>query len=328
MKRPLLAPFVPLYAAVASLRGIAYDHRLLFSARLQYPVISIGNLAAGGSGKTPLVIRLAQLLQQRGIIVDVLSRGYGRRSKATMRVAAEGPAEDYGDEPLLIARATGIPVYVGSSRLEAGNLAEQNRSSTTHRAIHLLDDGFQHRQLYRAVDIVLVTARDLKDTLLPAGDLREPLSALHRAGILVIREEEQQIIPELRQRNFRQPVWLVQRKLTLPALKGSVIAFCGIARPEDFLASLQKQNTGFAVAAQIAFPDHHNYKLQDTEKLAELARHHQAIAFLTTEKDLVKLDASLLGTLQQIAPVHIARLQTTLVEEDIVVDNLLSSLGF
>ncbi len=325
MKRPLLAPLLPFYAAATFLRGQAYDRQFLSCAQLQSPVVSIGNLSAGGSGKTPLVIRLAQLLTQRGITVDVLSRGYGRTSKATMEVDPKGWAKDYGDEPLLIARNAGVPVYVGSSRFEAGRLAEQNLSRSGDRVIHLLDDGFQHRRLARSIDIVLVTAQDLKDTLLPAGNLREPLSALRRADVLVVREEEQQILATLRQRGCRQPAWFVQRELTPPALGGSAIVFCGIARAEDFFASLRAK--GIDVAAQVAFPDHYSYSQQDMEKLATLATHHHATAFLTTEKDLVRLELPLLNALQQIAPVYPVKLQTPILEEESVISNLLRSLG-
>jgi tetraacyldisaccharide 4'-kinase len=326
MKRPLLVPLVPLYATAASLRGKAYDRQLLSPCELQHPVISIGNLAAGGSGKTPLVIRLAQLLMHRGITVDVLSRGYGRTNKATMRVDPEGRARDYGDEPLLIARTTGVPVYVGRSRFEAGVLAEQQLPSSTERVIHLLDDGFQHRQLTRSLDIVLVNSRDLTDSLLPAGNLRESFSALHRASILAIRHEEQQILSELRRRKLLQPTWLVQRNLIFPLLKGAVLAFCGIARPEEFFASMQTRNV--KLAAQLAFPDHHRYSPQDMNKLVELARQYNASSFITTEKDLVRLDKNLLDTLQQIAPVYTVKLEIRLVEEDSSVEDLLFSLGF
>jgi tetraacyldisaccharide 4'-kinase len=326
MKRPFLAPLVPLYATATLLRERAYDHRLIGPSELQYPVISIGNLAAGGSGKTPLVIRLAHLLRQRGITVDVLSRGYGRTNKATLQVDPQGTADNYGDEPLLIARTAGIPVYVGRSRFDAGVMAEQNLSNTSERVIHLLDDGFQHRQLARSLDIVLVNRGDLTDSLLPAGDLREPFSALHRANILAIRQDEQEILSELRRQKFLQPVWLVNRSVTIPSLEGTVLAFCGIARPDDFFASLRIR--GIQLAAQIGFPDHHHYKSQDANRLRELARRYKASSFLTTEKDLVRLDKRFLNTLQSIAPIHTARLETTIAEEDCVVEDLLFSLGF
>lgn len=327
MKRPLLAPLVPLYAAATWLRGEAYNRGLLSSEKLQAPVISVGNLAAGGSGKTPFVICLAQLLTRHGIAVDVLSRGYRRTTTATMQVDPDGSAADYGDEPLLIARATGVPVYVGSKRYEAGALAEKKFLGTTTRpAVHLLDDAFQHRQLSRTVDIVLVNQSDLKDSLLPAGNLREPLTALHRASTLVVRQEEQEIIPELRRRGFQLPIWLIRRTLTFPALQGPVLAFCGIARPEDFFEGLRRR--GYQVAAPVTFRDHHTYQQHDADRLAALAIRHKASAFLTTEKDLIKLDSPFLRSLEQAASVHAVGLQVEILEENIVLKELLSSLGF
>lgn len=325
MRRPLLIPLVPLYAAATWLRNAAYDHRLLSPSELRYPVVSIGNLAAGGAGKTPFVIALAQLLKQHGFTVDVLSRGYRRTNTATMQVSPQGRAEDFGDEPLLIARSAEVPVYVASKRFEAGVLAEKQLSGSGKPAIHLLDDAFQHRQLARTIDIVLVNKSDLDDSLLPAGNLREPLAALHRASILVVRKEEQEILEELRHRGFTQPVWLVQRTLTFPPHQGPVVAFCGIARPEDFFAGLKKNS--FQVAAQVTFRDHYSYQESDAKRLAELAHQHQASAFLTTEKDLIKLNHSLLKTLEAAAPVHAVELQVQILEENTCLKQLLPSLG-
>ena len=133
-------------------------HFVLFGSRLAssrcggcaWPVVSIGNLSTGGAGKTPLTIALAKLLTARGFQVDVLSRGYGRRSALSLAVNPNGTTEDFGDEPLLIARAAGVPVFVGAQRYEAGLLAEASANSNqndTRPQVHILDDGFQHRQL-------------------------------------------------------------------------------------------------------------------------------------------------------------------------------------
>lgn len=325
MKRPLLAPLMPLYAAAVWLRGIGYDRKLLAAGKLQYPVISVGNISTGGAGKTPFVIALAELLKAEGIAVDVLSRGYRRESKITTQVATNGTVVDYGDEPLMIARTASVPVYVGSKRFEAGTLAEKRSSNSGKPSIHLLDDGFQHRQLWRAIDIVLVNRSDLEDSLLPAGNLREPLSALKRADILVVRKEEEEIIPDLRRRGFEQPLGLVQRMLTIPTLEGPALAFCGIARPEDFFAGL-RQN-GLELAAQVAFPDHHGYGQEEANRLADLALRHKAAAFLTTAKDHIKLDQAFLETLEKAAPVYTVDLKVRILEEKTFLRNLLSRLG-
>src|SRR5580698_1074187 len=162
--------------------------------RLQWPVVSVGSISAGGAGKTPVVIALAKMLRARGWDVDVLSRGYGRTGHGVEWVAALGDraAERYGDEAVIIARATGVPVWVSGNRFEAGQAAESgvggrasvpdgnhnhenagarnSRDAHGVRGVHLLDDGFQHRRLARNFDIALVTAEDLNDTLLPAGN--------------------------------------------------------------------------------------------------------------------------------------------------------------
>ena len=147
MRRRWLAPLTPLYAAGLALRNRRIENGSEPVRRLRFPVVSIGNLSTGGSGKTPLTIALAQALAKRGLHVDVLSRGYGRKSKLTARVNPDGTAEDYGDEPLLIARETGLPVYVAPQRYDAGLLAEtdvQSISEQNHQPIvHLLDDGFK-----------------------------------------------------------------------------------------------------------------------------------------------------------------------------------------
>ena len=144
-----LAPLSPIYGAIIRAKNTAYDHALLSVDRLRHPVISVGNLSTGGSGKTPFVIALAKLMLENEISVDVLSRGYGRTSDETAQVPVNGAAnaECYGDEPILIAYATHAPVFVGRSRFAAGVLAEGAISLPNH--IHVLDDGFQHRQLAR-----------------------------------------------------------------------------------------------------------------------------------------------------------------------------------
>ena len=125
---------------------------MLRSHRLERPVVSVGNLSVGGSGKTPFVIALGELLKARGIPFDVLSRGYGRKTNGVLVVEPDGQARDFGDEPLLIARRLSVPVIVGESRYEAGRVAENKFQSQ----LHILDDGFQHRSLARDFDIVLI----------------------------------------------------------------------------------------------------------------------------------------------------------------------------
>jgi tetraacyldisaccharide 4'-kinase len=171
-----------IYGGVVSARNALYDRGVLRARGLQGGVISVGNVSAGGSGKTPFVMLLGELLKARGIKFDVLSRGYGRQSRGVRLVDPGGLAQEFGDEPLLMARKLQAPVIVGEDRYQAGRFAEEKFGAQ----LHLLDDGFQHRALVRDFDIVLVTPQDAKDRLIPAGRLREPLNALRRADVVVL----------------------------------------------------------------------------------------------------------------------------------------------
>lgn len=311
-----LAALVPLYTAAVRTKNLAYKHGWLRPKRLQGPVISIGNLSVGGSGKTPLTIRLAELLRDRGIAVDVLSRGYGRQSKTVEEVVAEGSPDDFGDEPLLIARATGVPVFVGASRYQAGLLAEEKQPGP---ALHLLDDGFQHRQLARDLEIVVLHRSDFAEQLFPGGRLREPFSSLSRAQIVVMRQEDKDREPELRQRGFTGSVWWMERRLEVPQVT-RVVAFCAIAREEEFFSGLRSR--GIAVEAKRAWHDHHRYAETDIAELFELGRQHDAEAFLTTEKDLVRLDPEQRRLLEDSAPLHAVKLVVRLRDEAAAMDQL------
>jgi tetraacyldisaccharide 4'-kinase len=315
-----LSPLIPLYAAAAGAKNFAYEKGWVRQKRLQWPVVSIGNLSMGGSGKTPLTIRLAQLLRERGVAVDVLSRGYGRRSRAVEQVTEGGSAEQFGDEPLLIAEAAGVPVFVGASRYRAGLLAE---SPTTGAGLHLLDDGFQHRQLARDLDIVVLHSDDFQDRLLPAGRLREGFSSLSRAQMIAMRREDRELEPELRRRGFHQPVWWMERKLEVP-LVARVVAFCAIARGDEFFAALRLR--GVNVLATRAWRDHHRYTRGDMAELIELCRQHDAESFLTTEKDMVRLQSEQRRLLETAAPLHAARLVIRLQDEAGAIDRLLALL--
>jgi tetraacyldisaccharide 4'-kinase len=332
--RRLLLPLVPLYRLALAFREL----RLLLepARRLRFPVVSIGNLSTGGAGKTPLTIALAQALSARGLRVDVLSRGYGRQSKLAARVLPDGSAEDFGDEPLLIARETGVPVYVSAQRYDAGLLAELDartkapcisapcpilsrsmrkggkpRTTTddeeNHQLIvHLLDDGFQHRQLARDVDILMLNKRDWQDWLLPAGNLREPLKAIHRASVIAIPANEPELEAALHVWGWNGPVWRLHRTMDIPAVSGPVAAFCGIARPQQFFAGLE--DAGLEVALQLAFPDHFTYTRRVLEELIANAREKEATAIITTEKDLIRL-GNLVSIFPQSMPLVTGRLR-------------------
>ncbi len=323
MKRPWLAPFVPLYAAGVALRDASIAHGLRPVRRLRWPVISIGNLSTGGAGKTPLTITLASLLNGAGFEVDVLSRGYGREGHTPARVRPDGTAAEFGDEPLLIAREAGVPVYVAGQRYEAGLLAESERSGSLSVGVHLLDDGFQHRQLHRDVDILLMNRSDWQDNLLPAGNLRQAVHAARRANILAIPTDDPGLEAELSAWGWRGPLWRLKRRMEVPKIGGPVIAFCGIARPEQFFAGLE--SAGFRVAGRIVFSDHHKYSARDVVHLLVAARSAGAVALITTEKDHVRL-GSLCESFAVEVPLLTARLRVEIEEEDVAVAYLAGRL--
>jgi tetraacyldisaccharide 4'-kinase len=292
--RPLLLPLVPVYRLGVALRELRLRRGWETTCRLRHPVVSIGNLSTGGSGKTPFAIALAKLLTARGFHVDVLSRGYGRQSKSPTRVRTDGTAEKFGDEPLLIAREAGVPVYVAPQRCDAGLMAEAEFASRRKDdpaehipVVHILDDGFQHRQLQRDIDIVLMNRDDWQDRLLPAGNLREPLTALRRAQVIAIPADQPELHGELNSWGWTGTIWRIHRRMEVPPVDGPVAAFCGIARPEQFFAGLV--GAGLRVAARTIFRDHHTYALADVQRLVSEGRRAGATAFLTTEKDQVRL---------------------------------------
>ena len=327
-ERRWLRPLVPVYAAaLAAKRGLR-RMGLLRERRLEHTVLSIGSLSAGGAGKTPLVLAMARMLDRRGYAVRILTRGYGREANTVERVDPAGDAARFGDEPLLLARSSGVPVYVGADRHAAGLLAEAEADGG--RLVHLLDDGFQHRQLARNLDIVLLTREDVDDRLLPAGNLREPLSRLRAADVVVLREEERDDLEPFVQSMVRQDgdppvIWTIRRRLVLPPGEtgggdttaapptSRPLAFCGIARPAGFRAMLAQE--GFAPVDMIAFPDHHAHTAQDVERLVREARRLDADSFVTTEKDAVKLTPGMRRELESVGPLLVPQLLVDLLEE-------------
>ncbi len=316
----LLAPLSLVYASVMRSRNARFDRTP--PLRLRWPVVSIGNLSVGGAGKTPLVICLARLLQREGLAPDVLSRGYGRSRPTVERVDPAGSADQFGDEPLLIARSTSVPVYVGASRYEAGLLAE---SESGRPGVHLLDDGFQHRQLARDLDIVVMHRSDLQQRLLPAGRLREPLASLRRAGVMVLRHEDAELESTLRV--YTRPecrFWRVRRTLALQSPLQRAVAFCALARPSEFFAGLA--SVGAGLAEQVRFRDHHRYSMADIDRLAELGRRVGCDGFVTTTKDEVKLDSAMRSRLNTVAPLQTAVLTVEMEDEKTALDDMRKSL--
>lgn len=305
-------PLSAIFAAGVAVRNALYDRGIFKTRRLARPVVSVGNISVGGSGKTPFVIALGELLKERGIAFDVLSRGYGRQSAAVAVVVPDGSPQQFGDEPLLIARKLQVPVIVGSDRYQAGLLAEQKFSSQ----LHILDDGFQHRRLHRDFDIVMLPAADITDTLLPVGRLREPGSALRRADAMVVDEPD----AETELQGLSAKLWRIRRELEVDDVAGCGTAFCGIARARQFF--FQLPGAKVPLVGTLAFPDHHRYSQADIEHLLQLKAARKADFLVTTEKDEINLGA----LAQRLQPLHIARLNLRLEDPANALDHLLRTL--
>lgn len=302
-----------IYGGVVGVRNALYDRGILRARRLDGAVVSVGNLSAGGSGKTPFVLLLGELLKARGIKFDVLSRGYGRRTRGVRLVDPAGLPQEFGDEPLLIARKLQAPVVVGEDRWEAGRFAESRFGAQ----LHLLDDGFQHRRLARDFDIVLVTPQDAEDRMLPAGRLREPLRSLRRADAVVLASgaavESFPLEGKL--------VWRVRRGILPQNVPPRPVVFCGIARPQNFVLQLRAAN--IEPVAEAFYRDHHAYVEKDIGELLALKQQSEAGGFVTTEKDAVNLGPYL----SALNPLAVVPVKMELADAANAVDTILRKIG-
>ena len=293
-------PLSAVYGRAARLRRSWYAKRPHAQRRLERPVISVGNLVVGGSGKTPVVASLARVLLERGRRPAILSRGYARRDDSDgVVVVSDGarviaPVEASGDEPQMLARTlTGVPVLVCPDRYLAGRLAESHFGAT----VHILDDGFQHLQLARDVDLLVVSPQDVDDRVLPAGRLREPVDAGGMADAVIVQgssDEAARVASALGvARSFTVTTqYGLLRSLKGPAKAGhyegmKVLAVAGIARPERFFAALRAN--GWNVVGEMTFPDHHWFTASDLESIARKAASAKAEIVITTEKDAVRV---------------------------------------
>ena len=287
----LLKPLSKLFARIAAKRRDDFVSCRLKSEKLPVPVVVVGNIHAGGTGKTPIVAALVSGLQKKGVKVGIISRGYGRKSKAVHVLNTASSAADAGDEPLLLFRQTGAPTAVGSSRAEAGRalLAE-------HPELELIvaDDGLQHYALQRDMEIAVFPAADTGRTnldLLPNGSLREPLSRLASVDAVVVsggkadaafRPSENMFASHIetgRIYRLNRP----SEKLDLEGLENQTVAtVAGIAKPERFFDSLR--NMGITLNQTVTLPDHADIAAADLPN---------ADVVIITEKDAVKFSDGL-----------------------------------
>lgn len=302
-----------MYGGIVAARNALYDRGVLKARRLQGPVVSVGNLSAGGSGKTPFVMLLGELLKARGVKFDVLSRGYGRKTRGVLLVDPAGLPDQFGDEPLLIARKLQVPVIVGEDRYAGGQFAESRFGAH----LHLLDDGFQHRALARDFDIVLITPQDASDQLLPAGRLREPLTSLRRADAVVLASGASADSFPL----HGKEVWRVRRGILPGNVPPRPVAFCGIARPQNFVLQLRAAN--IEPVAEAFYRDHHAYGEKDIRELLALKQRSEAGGFITTEKDAVNLGPYLSG----LQPLAVVPVRMELADATNAVDTMLRKIA-
>jgi len=303
--RWLLAPLSPLYGGVVHLRNRGFDGHPERVARVEVPVISLGNLSTGGTGKTPLTLHLAEQLQAREWFNTIISRGYrGRRPIDPMRVEPDGNPLESGDEPMMMARRLGPGRVVVSRRRHAGALLAL--SGPNPPKVLLLDDGFQHRALHRDLDLLLLDGvqRWGNGRMLPLGNLREPMSSAARAQALVVtrgsRCDRAQVEAWWARYGSGGPIFFVdfaigalrhfvtgERRVLPGGSPGPLVAFCGLGHPEAFYADLLV--AGQPWQSTFSLGDHRSLSPQGLGRLCQQANNLDAMGLVCTEKDAVKL---------------------------------------
>lgn len=293
---------------------LGYSAKKLYSLRnqkqLPCKVISIGNITVGGTGKTPATIAVAEEAKRRGFSPVVLTRGYKGRAKGPCFVTkGNSPlltVEEAGDEPVLMAeRLRGIPVVKGSNRYESGIFAIDGIPHAPCSMLFILDDGFQHWRLYRDKDIVLIDANNPfgNRMLLPSGRLREPVSSLARADIIVLTKlekiQEHDLIKEIRQYNPKSPIFFAEHTpVSCRLLSGEerplswtldkkLFGFCALSSPESFKETIE--SIGAKLVGFKTYRDHYRYRHKDMLRIKEEAEKCGADWIVTTEKDIIKI---------------------------------------
>ncbi len=297
-----------IYSGIVHVRNILYDHDILTKKKVGVTVISVGNITLGGTGKTPTVIMLARLLKERGYSPAIVSRGYGGESRDSVNVVSDGnkvlmKPRDAGDEPVLIARSLpDIPVITGKNRY----VAAKNALARFDIDLFILDDAFQHRPLFRDIDILLLDAKRPfgNGLLIPGGRLRESIGSVKRTDIIVetgTEGEGDSSLPDMIAEGFpAKPIFTGYRKpkdimrghsgeiFFVDYLRGKKIyAFSGIANPDNFSKTIT--SLGGIITETLIFPDHHVYNREDIARITEGASSSEAELILTTEKDHMKL---------------------------------------
>ncbi|MCL2760838.1 MAG: tetraacyldisaccharide 4'-kinase [Desulfuromonadales bacterium] len=321
-----------IYALIMYLRSFFYAIGIFRSYKLPKPVISVGNITMGGTGKTPTVAWLARHFINRGKEVVVLTRGYGGSLEGETLVVSDGIKrillpEEAGDEPCLLADMTpGLIVVMGSNRYEAGSLAIKQFQPD----IFILDDGFQHMKLKRDLNILLIDyAKPFGNGFtFPAGTLRESLSAIKRSDILLFTRCEENRKPNVKI-PWNIPAFTSSHRLCgvkklvggaivdFEHLKGKIgVAFAGIAKPDEFFDSLETE--GLNIVATLTFSDHTEYGEEEIAALAKLLKSSKADYLITTAKDGIKLH----GEDGEDYPCYVALLELEVNEEGLFLERV------
>jgi len=295
--RIFIYPFNFLFSLVVFLKNFSYERGLLRIQHLDRPVISIGNLSMGGTGKSPITSALADILDKQGYKTAILSRGYGRKHpKQALEVLPDSSWQETGDEPLMLRRRNPeTRVFVGPSRYEAA-------LSTSYKPdVYLIDDGFQHRQLHRDLDIVLIDCSQALPSQWAYFPFREGLNSLRRASLILLtrchdQEQTRKILLTLTSKFPDKPI-LLSNFTTAPAHQypsmepiqpGNVIAYSGIERPSKFFNALGE--SGYISKFTLSLRDHQPLTKKHWKTLLREAGKHGTNTILTTEKDMVKLE--------------------------------------
>ena len=296
------------YRLIISFRNWLYDKNILAVVKLPCPVISIGNITVGGTGKTPCVIMLARMLQLHNFKPAILSRGYGGKNTKPVNIVSDGKnilldSKTSGDEPFLMAQLLkNIPIIVGSQRVKTGSVAISQFGAN----VLICDDAMQHRQIFRDINLLLLDSQIPLGNgfVLPRGKLREPIAGLKRASALMLTRTDETLQAENINNKFIQlgniPIFTSIHKVQ-DVIKGDysdiwpiskifgkkVYAFCGIANPDSFKKSLLAARVH--ILSWDTFPDHHNYSHQELEKIKNKFNNDNADIIITTQKDGMRL---------------------------------------
>lgn len=307
--RIILSPFIVLYALIIKVRNFLFDKNIFKAKKVNAKIISVGNITVGGSGKTPMVLLLGEMLKRLNKKVAVLSRGYGRRSSGYIFVSDEekilSSVEKSGDEIILVADELKIPTAVCENRVKGAT----KLINDTKAEIIILDDAFQHRWIHRDLDIVLIDQRFLtkkefiEQKLLPLGLMREPFQSLKRADAIVINrkfsdklEIPEQLIKHFSNKKIFHGYYVAKGIHDVKSHKfyeinefigQKSLVVCGIAKPFSFLNILEKN--GIDISNKLIYPDHANYTIAEVQEIRKSFYETNSHSVLTTQKDAVKL---------------------------------------